>query len=60
MPTTCSAICKAMRVGDNTVGTYTNCSADCGSAKCLQRLQPSAAQEDRESARTGRRSRDLP
>ena len=31
MPTICSAICKAMRVGDNTVGTSTNCSADCGS-----------------------------
>ena len=31
MPTICSAICKAMRVGDNTVGTSTNFSADCGS-----------------------------
>ena len=31
MLTICSAICKAMRVGDNTGGTFTNCSADCGS-----------------------------
>ena len=31
MPTICSAICKAMRVGDDTVGTSTICSADCGS-----------------------------
>ena len=28
MSTICSAICKAMRVGDNTVGTSTNCSAE--------------------------------
>ena len=31
MPTICSAIRKAMRVGERTVGTSTNCSADCGS-----------------------------
>ena len=31
MLTICSAIRKAMRVGDNTVGTSTNCYADCGS-----------------------------
>ena len=31
MSTICSAICKAMRVGDNTVGTSTNCSTVCGS-----------------------------
>ena len=31
MPTICSAICKAMRKGDKTVGTSTNCSATCGS-----------------------------
>ena len=29
--TICSAICTAMRVGVSTVGTSTNCSADCGS-----------------------------
>ena len=31
MPTICSAICSAMRKRDRTVGTSTNCSADCGS-----------------------------
>ena len=31
MSTICSAFRKAMLVGDNTVGTSTNCSADCGS-----------------------------
>ena len=31
MPTTCSAVCTAMRVRDSTVGTSTNCSASCGS-----------------------------
>ena len=89
MSTICSAIRRAVRVGVRTVGTSTNCSADCGSgigereghgeqeivgtsitcsaigksrirARCLCRSQPSAAQEDRESARTGRRSRDPP
>ena len=33
MLTICSAIRKAMRVGDNTVSTSTNCSADCGTRK---------------------------
>ena len=31
MPTICSAICTAMRVGVKTVGTSTKCSANCGS-----------------------------